>query len=650
LSDDAPSTSNRSLRFFVCVVYFSLGLSLVYSLLYSGNFFGLSFSVMSNRGMVEHTVVGSVSSGSIDVGVWGIGLLIALAWSLFSLGSKLVRGRHRLSSIIGLFGVLGGLVVWVGLVFLGFASSVSLSLASCLLFVLCLTFSVDLFGVSRWRLLFRVLFGGLLFVLFFEVASLVLFNLPMVFNLGPESSAVALHWNLVELSFSNLGYPFLPFVYLFFVLLGVFGAVVLVLPWEKIASKLNAEGLIRLKDRLNALFVLQSLGEIGFFGGRVFVYFAVLVGAVVSCLLVVFTVLPWVNSTGILVSVDAPVYYQWIAHMRSVDFNSAMGLAFSNDRALFLVLGYALSFVVSPLWVVQLAPAFLTVAFGVVCFFVLRLLCKFRQVWTFGVLLVPFSFSALGLIYAGFFANMLALILVLVYVLLFFRVLDKWSSFGLLSLLLVSVGVLFAHPWTWFIFALSLLVFLFLEWRSTVREGLSVRFKSMSVVVGVTVGVGFVCDLLRRVLSPVSSTASVLSTAGSSLGLPNFGYVFSGLEKSVDTILGGVYANSWLVILSIVGLLVLLRIKSSASRFFVAWVFVGCVSILFASQSVVFDRVLFLLPWVILSALGLFWGLGLVSRLVSLGRLRFVVIVILGVLIFLVLSNYALRYVFNIIL
>ena len=88
----------------------------------------------------------------------------------------------------------------------------------------------------------------------------------------------------------------------------------------------------------------------------------------------------------------------------------------------------------------------------------------------FGVLLVPFSFQSLGLIYAGYFSNMLALILVFVYVVLFFKLLDRWSSLGFLVLLFVSVGVLFSHSWTWFVFALSLLVFLFLEWRSYWRR------------------------------------------------------------------------------------------------------------------------------------------------------------------------------------
>ena len=326
--------------------------------------------------MVEHTVVGSVFSGSLDAAVWGVGFLVVLAWLFYVLGSSLIHKRCRLFSGIGLFGVLFGLVVWVCLVLFGLVSLVSLVLASVFLFGLCLAFSLDFFDLSRIRLFLRVLFGGLLFVLSFEVAAFVLYNVPVAINLNPELSAVALHWNLVELGFSNLAYPFLPFVYLLFVLLGVFGAVVLVLPWEKIANAVRGESLIRFRDRLGNFFVLQSDGELEFFRRRIVVYLAVLVGAVVSCLFVVFTVLPWANPTGMLVSVDSPVYYQWIVHMRSLDANSALGLAFGNDRALFLVLAYGLSFIISPIWVVQFASAFLIVAFGVVCFFVLRSLCQ----------------------------------------------------------------------------------------------------------------------------------------------------------------------------------------------------------------------------------------------------------------------------------
>ena len=102
------------------------------------------------------------------------------------------------------------------------------------------------------------------------------------------------------------------------------------------------------------------------------------------------------------------------------------------------------------------------------------------------------------------------------------------------------------------------------------------------------------------------------------------------------------------MILGVVGLLVLLRLKSGLSRFFVAWIFVGCVSILFASESFVFDRFLFLMPWVVLSALGLFWGVGLVGRVGDWKDRRVWVLGVLLFFVFLVLLNWALRFIFNI--
>ena len=183
-------------------------------------------------------------------------------------------------------------------------------------------------------------------------------------------------------------------------------------------------------------------------------------------------------------------------------------------------------------------------------------------------------------------------------------------------------------------------------------RGLWGRFKEKAILVVVTVGVGFLVDLLRRVLSPVSSSGSVLSTAQSSLGFPNPAYLLSGMSEAVDFVLGGVFANQLLVVLGFVGFLVLLRFKSEVSNFFVAWVFVVCVSILFASGDFVFNRALFMMPWVVLSGLGLVFVVGFVGYSVGqVGGFRdwrlWVVLFVLG-FVFLVLLNSGLRYILNI--
>ena len=549
---------------------------------------------------------------------------------------------YRLFAGLVLFALFG----WACLVVFGLVSLASLVLVSALVFVLCFLFSFGFFGVSRFGLFLRLLFGAVLVLSVFEVLALVLFNVPVALNLG--FGTVGLHWGDVELSFSNLAYPLLSYVYLLFVLLGVVAFFVKLVPERWFVSRISVEWFGRFVRRVSGVFEFGGDAGFRFLRGRFVLVLAVVVSAVVSCLFVVFTVLPWANPTGMLVSADSPSYYQWIVYMRSIDVNSAMSFAFANDRALFLVLGYVLSFFVSPLVVVQFAAAFLIALFGVVSLLILRLLCGFREVWVFGVLLVPFSFQALGLIYSGYFANMLALILVFVYVLLFFRVLRSWSSFGFFALLGVSVLVLFSHSWTWFIFALSLAVFLFLEWHLAVRDrGLWGRFKLKAGYVGATVGVGLVCDLVRKLLSPVSSTASVIATAQSSLGLPNLAYLVSGLRNSVDFVLGGVFANQLLVFLCLVGFLFLFRFKSEVANFFVSWIFVACVTILFAAKDLVFDRFLFLLPWVILSSLGLFFVLQLGMTRLD-GKKPWLVWVFGWVFALFILLNISLRYVFNI--
>jgi len=233
---------------------------------------------------------------------------------------------------------------------------------------------------------------------------------------------------------------------------------------------------------------------------------------------------------------------------------------------------------------------------------------------------------------------------------LFFRLVSSWSSLGFLVLLGLSILILFSHSWTWFVFALSLVVFLFFEWRSTVHNrGLFGRFRVEGIFVAATVGVDLFCDLIRKIFSPVSSTASVFSTAQSSLGFPNPAYLLSGMRVNVDFALGGVFANQLLVFLSIIGFLVLLKFKSKLSNFFVSWIFVACVSILFSAQDLVFDRFLFLMPWVVLSSLGLFSVVRFFGSMFETQRgWQALITAVVLVSVFLVLSNGSLRYLFNI--
>ena len=162
---------------------------------------------------------------------------------------------------------------------------------------------------------------------------------------------------------------------------------------------------------------------------------AVLISFVVSCLFVVITVLSWINPTYRLVSVDSPVYFQWLTQMRGLNVNSALSFALINDRSAFLIFTYVLSFLVSPINIMQFMPALLIPLFCIVSLFVVRLTCGFREAWVYTVLMVPFSLQALGLIYSGYFANILAVIFVYIYFILLLWVFRSRSSLGVFGLL-----------------------------------------------------------------------------------------------------------------------------------------------------------------------------------------------------------------------
>ena len=584
------------------VVWVSFGLSLIYSLFYLAGHFGVSFFVLSNRSMVEYTFRGNLASATWDIALWSGAIFVVLAWLFYRLGSGKVRGFYRFWT----GAVLCSLVGWSCLVVFGVLSGVSMVLVSLFLVILCLVFSFNFFKVSRLGLLKRLFFSCISVVLFVEAAALVLFNIPNVLNLPVLSSASAVHWRLAELSLSNLTYPFLPYAYLLLIILGVVGFLAKLAPAVSLPENWQNQGVFRLWNRFRKAVESCKEKNCEPLSAHFPLIIAVLISFVVSCLFVVITVLSWINPTYRLVSVDSPVYFQWLTQMRGLNVNSALSFALINDRSAFLIFTYVLSFLVSPINIMQFMPALLIPLFCIVSLFVVRLTCGFREAWVYTVLMVPFSLQALGLIYSGYFANILAVIFVYIYFILLLWVFRSRSSLGVFGLLSVSLIVLLSHSWTWYVFAISLGAFLVLEWRTVARvHGSWQSFKWKASVVATTIAVGLVFDLARGLLTSTSASSSVFETAQSNMGLPSAAYVLGGLKLTTNFYLGGVFANAPIIILSIIGFLFMLTFKSEISRLLVSWFLVGCVSILFASSELVFNRFLFLMPTTIFSSLGL---------------------------------------------
>jgi hypothetical protein len=133
-------------RLLVWVVEFSLAVCLLYSLFYLASYFGLSFFVLSNRGMVEHIVSGSIVSARLDIVVWSVAVFVVLAGLFYGIVSDAVSGFCRF--LTG--SVWCGLVGLTCLVIFGFVSLLGLVVVSVLLLVLCFMFSIVFFGAFEW--------------------------------------------------------------------------------------------------------------------------------------------------------------------------------------------------------------------------------------------------------------------------------------------------------------------------------------------------------------------------------------------------------------------------------------------------------------------------------------------------------------------
>ncbi len=636
-NDDSEKRSFNAQEFLSWVTIVLLALSLVYSLLYVAAQLGVSFFVLDNRSMDHYTVSSDLLSADLDGLVWGGAVVLFSAWFV----SRLYSDR--------------GKVLWVfvplalaGLAFFGWFGLWPLVFAAFVLAGFCLVFSGSCFGVSWFSVLKRLVEGAVFVGVFVEAAALVLFNVPFVLNVPVEASAVSMHWWLVELSLSNLTYPFLPFAYLFLVVLGVAAFL-----WKVLSVTFAGRWKDRrggFLDRLRGVAESSKAVEREPFGCRFPVVLAVLISVAVSVVLVVVTVLPWINPTYRLVSVDAPSYYEWLVRMRGLDAGSALSFALANDRAAFLVLDYALSFVAGSVNILQLIPILLVPLLCIASLSVIRRVCRLRDSWVYSLFLAPLSVPALGLIYSGYFANMLAVVFVYFSFVLLLVVFRSGSTLAVCGLLGTSLIALFAHSWTWYVFAFSLVAFLFWEWRLAVRDrGLWKSFKWKLNVGAAIVVAGLVCDVARKLLTSSSISVAAFETAKSSLGFPDMAYVLGELRLTTNFYLGGVFANGMFIVLCVVGFLFLLSFKSEMSRLLVSWVFVACVPVLFASGEFVFNRFLFLLPSVVFSGLGLCFLVrcGINSTKGSHTKKLAFELLIVGFVV-LVLLNFGLRYVSNI--
>lgn len=99
----------------------------------------------------------SIISPSMDVAVWGVALFVILARLGYDLELNVVKGHFILYAGVALIVVVCGMAVGVVAVILGLLSSLALVVFSLVLLSLYFLFSLDFFGINRFKFFLRLL-------------------------------------------------------------------------------------------------------------------------------------------------------------------------------------------------------------------------------------------------------------------------------------------------------------------------------------------------------------------------------------------------------------------------------------------------------------------------------------------------------------
>ena len=286
-----------------------------------------------------------------------------------------------------------------------------------------------------------------------------------------------------------------------------------------------------------------------------------------SILLALVPYRPDLNPTESLIGIDSPLYVTWINQMLARPLTQALQYSFveglDGSRPLLLILLYTIALLgVSPTQIIEYLPALMAPLISLSTYIFVGLGHGSKNLAGLTALFTPFSFYLTVGLWGGYYANMLALILVFLFLTLLLIFSRSPSGSKYVAMFALSVSIFLTHPWTWILLITACLVFAVSLWRET---GHSVHLKS---VTGMTVA-GIALDLLK---STVFATRTVVADVATKL--PTSGQAASFWNNLVDGLLyahGGLLGNWIILALGLLAMLAL-RFKDRFERLVILWI------------------------------------------------------------------------------
>jgi len=345
-----------------------------------------------------------------------------------------------------------------------------------------------------------------------------------------------------------------------------------------------------------------------------------LVGVSVTAALI--TYLPY-SFSQYPVGIDSDWFYEVLDGLSSG--NLPLTWLFHEPRAAYLLLLYATRLATQlPVRETAMAVAvIICVLFALGSFLVLREMGQGDLISLLGALFAVVSPQTLVGTLASIFSSWLAMAEVLFFFAFFLRTKRTSSRFSLGVSYAISLMILITHPWTYVILVFILAIHVVLSGLQN-RSWVFLRRSAGPKILLASLLTGVIAFAIVRGLPVFQGIMDVVYSEGL-LNLRPLRDPTVFLRDVQIALLNystqGLYSNWILLSLAIVGVLGLVAVEKETRVLFDSWVLGPALLFLFLGPQIQW-RLLFLIPYNILGALGVVTLLGLLEKLIPVGRAR----------------------------
>lgn len=318
----------------------------------------------------------------------------------------------------------------------------------------------------------------------------------------------------------------------------------------------------------------------------------------------IYPYLPAVNPDFRQVSVDVGYYVNWVGQVQKSDEGSLLSRAFvdvnNGDRPLSLLFIMALQSVtgLSSQIVVRFLPVVLGPMLVASVYYFVKYGSNNRNIAALSALLTVVSFHFVVGIYAGFFANWLALVTSYLALLFLFKAWEKPSKLNYTIFLALTTLTLFIHVYTWSYLVASIAVFLaisyFINRKSSdarIKHGKMIALAVLAAIIAANVAL----DVVKtNYLGAAGGLERDLEIAESKAGFDQFLLRWNNLAFTFSTYVGGYFTNAAILILALIWVFKA-RYDNTFDRILLSAIFVGSLPIIFGDH-VMQTRIFYNMP------------------------------------------------------